>query len=1112
MVKNIGNIAPTVFNEAALKQINKPYLIEALVVVKANEENLLSMVNNNKKISDSAIQNLEKANSYTDLALLKTDIAKVITSLKELKIEVKLKEGNYDHVEPEQVIDLTPQSLNTNQNLIKSERSELINNKIVKLDSNTPIFSNKTGDRLDEWLFVLNNAFSCLKVTDSIEKLKLATTYVKGPVLQSLIRFQNEDQNADWDGFTLLLKELYEPRNQELMLRSQLRHFRQKDTFANYLNKFQELTNRMVKLSENDKFVAFLDGLSDVYKHEVLKVPTCNTIREAIQICSNYEFCINSANNKRESVLMVSKALYGNNVSKYPPRRIFNRSSDVKNKFSGSKYNLWKKPTYSTSTPSSRQGSERPKYNFQKMSNDKKDLSKIVCFKCKKTGHYSNTCREVVKKINILSIMGNYKTVDSLLTVSGTVDGVKLSLALDSGATASVMAHRIARKFGFHIEKSNVRVKVANNKVVNVIGVTRPVMIDVQGHKTVLEMYILEQDEIEVLLGLDFFMATGAGIFPKQGVLRFDDDIVNLEQKHIWASNFDETEYVTMSDFSTNADEEDIEGVTDWYVDKDYEMVPVEVLEPDQVKKFNELKKFAVTCFAKDLDDLGCCEIDKFHIRVTDPKPIFIPAYRKSYKEREIIKLEVEKMFKAGIIRKSNSPWNSPIILIPKPDGSVRLCVDYRAINKVSVRDTFPLPLIRDVLDRLRGAEWYSMADLRAGFWQLSVAEESIPLTSFSTPDSKWEFTRVPFGLTNSPSHFCSVLHQVLGKFDFCHIYMDDLTIASPDFDTHCTHIKLVLEALKAANLKVNGEKCSWFAKKIKCLGHVVTKTTVSMDPKKVSALKDRLPPTNIKELQCFLGICGYYRRFINNFSGIASPLFQLLQKDRVWVWTGLHQQAFDMMIQCLVSYPVLRHPDLNKPFIVHTDASTVAIAGILSQTGDDGQDYACAYESRILKGAELHYGITELECLSVVFAIKKFRIYLHGRPFEVISDHKALNWLMTIKDPQARLARWAIILQAYDFKITHKPGKENSNVDALSRPVLPPSEAKNLKKCCCIFSAQKIDEFEVSSKVLDVWEDDNLIYFLKFRKHKSGISSKQIRRVNNLEKHYRWDNDQIFY
>ena len=175
MVKNIGNIAPSVFNEAALKQINKPYLIEALVVVKANEENLLSMVNSNKKISDSAIQNLEKANSYTDLALLKTDIAKVITSLKELKIEVKLKEGNYDHVEPEQVIDLTPQSLNTNQNLIKSERPELINNKIVKLDSNTPIFSNKTGDRLDEWLFVLNNAFSCLKVTDSIEKLKLAT-------------------------------------------------------------------------------------------------------------------------------------------------------------------------------------------------------------------------------------------------------------------------------------------------------------------------------------------------------------------------------------------------------------------------------------------------------------------------------------------------------------------------------------------------------------------------------------------------------------------------------------------------------------------------------------------------------------------------------------------------------------------------------------------------------------------------------------------------------------------------------------------------------------------------------------------------------------------------
>ena len=176
-------------------------------------------------------------------------------------------------------------------------------------------------------------------------------------MLQSLIRYQNEEPEAEWGGFTELLKELYEQRNQELMLRSQLRHFRQKDTFANYLNKFQELTNRMVKLSDNDKFVAFLDGLSDVYKHEVLKVPTCNTVREAIQICSNYEFCINSASSKRENVLMVSKALYGNE-QKTPVRRNFNKSYDRKSQISNQKYSLWRKPSYSTSMPSSRQGSD----------------------------------------------------------------------------------------------------------------------------------------------------------------------------------------------------------------------------------------------------------------------------------------------------------------------------------------------------------------------------------------------------------------------------------------------------------------------------------------------------------------------------------------------------------------------------------------------------------------------------------------------------------------------------------------------------------------------------------------------------------------------------------
>ena len=202
-----GNTAPTVFNKTALNAINKPYLIEALLVLKANEGELLKNLSENKLISEKAVENLEKSNIYTDLAKLKGDIEAVVTSLKKLKYDAKLKEGNYDQVEIEQISQ--PSALPSgDSNLIVSEKSEMSKNKTVKLDSNTPIFSNKPGDRLDEWLFVLNNAFSCLKVTDSTEKLKLATTYVRGPVLQSLIRYQNEEPEAEWGGFTELLKEL----------------------------------------------------------------------------------------------------------------------------------------------------------------------------------------------------------------------------------------------------------------------------------------------------------------------------------------------------------------------------------------------------------------------------------------------------------------------------------------------------------------------------------------------------------------------------------------------------------------------------------------------------------------------------------------------------------------------------------------------------------------------------------------------------------------------------------------------------------------------------------------------------------------------------------------
>ncbi|CAF1137087.1 unnamed protein product, partial [Brachionus calyciflorus] len=230
------------------------------------------------------------------------------------------------------------------------------------------------------------------------------------------------------------------------------------------------------------------------------------------------------------------------------------------------------------------------------------------------------------------------------------------------------------------------------------------------------------------------------------------------------------------------------------------------------------------------------------------------------------------------------------------------------------------------------------------------------------------------------------------------------------------------------ANLKINAEKCTWCAQFLKVLGHIVSKNDISMDPAKIEAIKNRGAPKIVKQLQQFIGLCNYYRRFINDFAKIATPLFKLLQKDVKWIWSEECEASFLCLKEKLVSRPTLRLHDLKRPFILYTDMSGYALGAILTHKDDDGNEYVCAYASRILKNAEINYGITEKECLAVVWAIKFYRVYLYGTHFKIITDHSELAWLMKIVDPTDRLARWSIYLQAYDFEIIHRKGKVHSN------------------------------------------------------------------------------------
>ena len=251
------------------------------------------------------------------------------------------------------------------------------------------------------------------------------------------------------------------------------------------------------------------------------------------------------------------------------------------------------------------------------------------------------------------------------------------------------------------------------------------------------------------------------------------------------------------------------------------------------------------------------------------------------------------------------------------------------------------------------------------------------------------------------------------------------------------------------------------------------------MDPEKISAIKSRLPPNSIKSLQAWLGLTNYYRKFVLNYAKIAAPLHQLTSKSTKWNWTPECQEAFEKLKEALVAYPILRSPDYSKKFVLHTDASHLALGAILAQEDDQGKEYVCYYASKLLKDSERRYGISELECLAIIWSVNAFRVYLYNNHFTIVTDHIALKWLMSLNDPSARLSRWSILLQQFSFDIKHRKGIEHSNADALSRPVL----------LNAIIARNNLEQDDHTTKLLDPYEDDCLLHFLKYRKHVPGAT-----------------------
>ncbi|MES9994361.1 MAG: RNase H-like domain-containing protein [Candidatus Thiodiazotropha sp.] len=426
-------------------------------------------------------------------------------------------------------------------------------------------------------------------------------------------------------------------------------------------------------------------------------------------------------------------------------------------------------------------------------------------------------------------------------------------------------------------------------------------------------------------------------------------------------------------------------------------------------------------------------------IKLLTSEPIRTKGYPIPYKTRNVMENEVKDMLELGVIEPSISPYSSPVVLVPKKDGSVRFCIDFRKLNKVTEFDAEPMPNMEEVINKMSGHRYFTKMDLCKGYWQVGLTDRSKPFTAFETPKGLFQFKTMPFGLVNSGASFCRLMRIILSDLPNVDSFVDDMWIFSSTWNDHLASLRRLLDRLRSAKLTAKPSKCMIGYDNIECLGHNIVGQTIRPKEDKTQAIRDAPRPTTKRQIKSFLGLAGFYRRFIPNFSSIASPLTDLTKRDRpnsIKDWQDQHEKAFQTLKNRLTSSPILRLPVFTEqnPFVLRTDASDIGLGAILLQDFEGEGRLPIAYASKKLLPRERNYSVIEKECLGIVWGIEKFRKYLYGVEFLLETDHKPLSYMQTAKVLNPRIMRWAMKLQPYRFRIVAIRGQDNLGADYLSR------------------------------------------------------------------------------
>ncbi|GMI80696.1 hypothetical protein HRI_001738900 [Hibiscus trionum] len=974
-------------------------------------------------------------------------------------------------------------------------------------------------DGLDfrEWMCKLEQYFEAEGVPD-FAKVRVVMLHLEGKALQwhQFLSKSHPDLNSmSWQNYVQLLRERFAPGGFDGPF-SDLIELRQTDTVDKYYEDFIHLLNQISKLPNAYTLSVFKNHLR-LEIGQIVKLLQPKTLLEAFHLAKHVESMYYPTQKRNPGFI----------------QKPFSTLPSILSSPSRASGSVFRGPAPTGSTtiaPSSRFSTLRStspvhlKPNVSNQRGSGKTLSaaeveerrkKGLCFwcaakykpghKCAKSQMYQIIvdgveeegdteifldCEEVVEQ-GVPDNAHSEEPVLSLHAMWGTAkwDTMRLQVQIgrvgcvaliDTGSTHNFISLALVKQLSLRMSRhKQLKVTVADGNWMNTLGECSRVEWRSQGVTFISDFLVLPIKNCEIVLGIQWLAQLGniqwdfsklCMQFGYKGKEVKFQGCVSQALQVVGSKKCDKLLRGTKGPYTASV----------WILDAQLELkTEGRMLEPDVETLLQEF-----TLVFEEPVGLPPERGHDHKIELKDDKAMVkIKPYRHSTHQKDEIEKLVSEMLQSGIIRDSNSVFSSPIVMVKKKDGSWRMCVDYRKLNQLTVKDSFPMPVIEELLDELGAANVFSKLDLRSGYHQIRMRESDIPKTAFRTHEGHYEFLVMPFGLTNAPATFQGLMNKLFKQHlrKFVLVFFDDILVYSVDWASHLEHLRTVLEILKTHQLYAKRSKCCFGAKEVDYLGYVISGGCISMDESKVRSIYAWPTPTTVKELRGFLGLSGYYRRFVKGYGCLARPLTDLLKKG-AWKWGMEEEEAFGKLKKAVCSAPVLALPDFNSVFIVEADASDVGVGAVLVQKGGP-----LAFFSKGLEVRHRGLSVYEKEMLAVLMAVKRWSSYLIGRHFIIKTDHHSLRFLAENQAFTPFQQKWVVKMMGFDYEIQYRKGIHNVVADALSRR---PEEGS-----CCTMVVSQVDA-KLWERIMETWKKDD-----KLRKI---IETKE----KEVDKHpkYQWD------